>query len=137
MSRRRSGFTLVELLVVISIIAMLASLLMPAVNRAREAARRTQCINNMRNVALAMMQYDTAKQKLPGWANNLCPNPQFGMQVTGDQAPSTYPSSWVFELLPYIEKGDLYYCMAPTTQIRRAPPGAATARDCRRNSSSC
>ena len=110
----RSGFTLVELLVVISIIAMLASLLMPAVNRAREAARRTQCMNNMRNVALAMMQYDTAKQRLPGWANNLCPNQQFGMATNRDSSrASRMPSSWCFELLPYIEKGDLYYIYGP------------------------
>ena len=107
-TRGRGGFTLVELLVVISIIAMLASLLMPAVNRAREAARRTQCMNNMRNVALAMMQYDTAKQKLPGWANNLCPNLQYGARIN-NTPPESYASSWVFELLPYIEKGDLYY----------------------------
>ena len=112
MRRGRSGFTLVELLVVISIIAMLASLLMPAVNRAREAARRTQCMNNMRNVALAMMQYDTAKQRLPGWANLLCPN-QRGWYVSGDANGEQHGSSWVFELLPYIEKGDLYYLYGP------------------------
>ena len=52
--RIRAGFTLVELLVVMSIIAMLAAMLMPAVNAARETARRTQCINNQRNVVLAL-----------------------------------------------------------------------------------
>ena len=128
MRRTRSGFTLVELLVVISIIAMLASLLMPAVNRAREAARRTQCMNNMRNVALAMMQYDTAKQKLPGWANNLCPDPQYGMATNAQTSGETrLPSSWAFELLPYIEKGDLYYLYGPNNTD---PGQSGTSRRC-------
>ena len=126
-SRVRSGFTLVELLVVISIIAMLASLLMPAVNRAREAARRTQCMNNMRNVALAMMQYDTAKQKLPGWANLLCVNSR-GWFIDADQGTERHGSSWAFELLPYIEKGDLYYLYGPnSTDI------SSTSRRCYEN----
>ena len=119
----RSGFTLVELLVVISIIAMLASLLMPAVNRAREAARRTQCMNNMRNVALAMMQYDTAKQRLPGWANNLCPDPTY--QVATRTKSTRNAASWCFELLPYIEKGDLYYLYGPNNTDQ-----ASTSRRC-------
>ena len=127
MRNRRTGFTLVELLVVISIIAMLASLLMPAVNRAREAARRTQCMNNMRNIALAMMQYDTAKQRLPGWANNLCPDPTH--QVATGTRSTQGAASWCFELLPYIEKGDLYYLYGPNNK----DTSTSTSRRCMQN----
>ncbi|MDR0704082.1 MAG: DUF1559 domain-containing protein, partial [Planctomycetaceae bacterium] len=59
------GFTLVELLVVISIISMLAGMLLPAVNAAREAGRRAVCMNNQSQLALACINYDSAKQALP------------------------------------------------------------------------
>ncbi len=63
--RGRSAFTLIELLVVIAIIAILVLLLLPAVNSAREAARRTQCINNIKNISLAILNYESARQELP------------------------------------------------------------------------
>ena len=61
----RRGFTLVELLVVIAIIGVLVSLLLPAVNAAREAARRTQCMNNVRQFALAVANYESANGVFP------------------------------------------------------------------------
>jgi prepilin-type N-terminal cleavage/methylation domain-containing protein/prepilin-type processing-associated H-X9-DG protein len=70
-SRRRFGFTLVELLVVITIIGMLVALLLPAVQAVRRNARQTQCLNNVKQLALAMVEYESAKGQYPGYAQFL------------------------------------------------------------------
>ncbi len=93
---KRRAFTLVELLVVISIIGMLAGLLLPAVNAAREAGRRTTCTNNQRNVALALLTYENSRNAFPGWRNRV------------DCANTEGELSWVAMILPQIEQTTLY-----------------------------
>lgn len=99
--RLRTGFTLVELLVVISIIGMLIALLLPAVQGARESGRQNTCRNNLRNIALAVRQYDFKKQTYPGLVND---------PILTDSV--TMPRSWGFMLLPYLDHTDIYEAYA-------------------------
>jgi prepilin-type N-terminal cleavage/methylation domain-containing protein/prepilin-type processing-associated H-X9-DG protein len=98
---RRQGFTLIELLVVIAIIGVLIALLMPAVQQAREAARRTQCTNNLKQIGLALHNYhDFARTLPPGTINrNDIPAGPYG------RPPRT---TYIVHVLPYIEQDGLY-----------------------------
>ncbi len=102
MSRRTqpAGFTLVELLVVIAIIGVLIALLLPAVQSARESSRRTSCVNNQRQMGLAMMRFDENNKFLPGWKNRLVFT---NAGVTGTNTPS-----WPVMLLPLLERNDIF-----------------------------
>jgi len=98
-SASRTGFTLVELLVVIAIISVLMGLLLPAVMMAREAARKTTCKNNLKQIGLATLNYESAKKHLPtnGWGFRWAP--QIGLDARFGQ-----PGSWTYLLLPYMEQ---------------------------------
>lgn len=96
---RRPAFTLVELLVVIAIIGILIALLLPAVQAAREAARRSQCNNNLKQIGLAVQNYIDANKKFPQ-----C---YLGAGPAGT-SQSCYGRSWLFAILPYTEESQLY-----------------------------
>jgi prepilin-type N-terminal cleavage/methylation domain-containing protein/prepilin-type processing-associated H-X9-DG protein len=103
-SRHRSGFTLIELLVVIAIIAVLIALLLPAVQSAREAARRAQCTNNLKQVALAAMNYESTNGTLP-------PSACSSIDYTKSQPYYRDNFSSFVRLLPFTEQAPMYNCV--------------------------
>ena len=114
---RRNAFTLVELLVVIAIIGILVSLLLPAVNAAREAARKTQCINSLKNIGLAAINFESANGRfpagrlLPDWAinGNQLPNyTSYGsVNAANPLTESNFRSVHTY-ILPYMEEQAIY-----------------------------
>ena len=97
---KRRGFTLVELLVVIAIIGVLVALLLPAVQAAREAARRMQCTNNLKQLGIALHNFHDSRQSFPAARDELTTSP-----VTGSGA---WTAAWTAHILPYIEQQAVY-----------------------------
>lgn len=108
----RKGFTLVELLVVITIIGVLVGLLLPAVQAARESARRTQCCNNLRQLGLGCQHHEETHGHFPtgGWGEGQDGRPDrgFGRDQTG---------GWVYNILPFVEQEALHDLGLPGTEV--------------------
>ena len=113
---QRRGFTLVELLVVIAIIGILVGLLLPAVQAAREAARRMQCTNNLKQQVLALHNHHDTFKRFPSahqigmtWYSSYQRNPPPGGLTSGSSYPAEGPFwSWMTRILPFIEGNNLY-----------------------------
>jgi len=111
-AHRRRALTLIELLVVIAIIGVLFAILLPAVLAARESARRVQCQNNLRQLALAMQHHNDAIGHLPsaGWGGSWTPHPDRG-------SGKSQPGGWLYGLLPYLEQTGLRQLGAGSSSI--------------------
>jgi type II secretory pathway pseudopilin PulG len=115
--KSRSAFTIVELLVSISIIAVLIALILPAVQQAREAARRTTCRNNLRQIGFALHNYNDSHNTFPpGWI-------PFDSQTL---RPADRGGSWAWSafLLPYLDQSSLYHMLGVSSAQDPPPPGA-------------
>src|SRR5262245_48872302 len=109
--RRREGFTLIELLVVIAIIAVLIGLLLPAVQKVREAAARMSCSNNMKQIALALHNYHDVNHGFP--PGMVMPYAQAGNDPLTGGAANPFGPNWAIFILPYIEQQNLYTIANP------------------------
>jgi len=101
----RRGFTLVELLVVIAIIGVLVSILLPAVNSARDAARRTQNSNNLKQIGLAVLNHNSSKNHLPL------------LRQIDDKVDAAHSISWAFQILPFTEQNNVFDAWNPKLTV--------------------
>jgi len=111
----RRAFTLIELLVVIAIIAILIALLVPAVQKVREAAARTQCINNLKQIAVACHSYHDGLRQLPNAGSD-------GPNKNCCNASIRTGWTWMYQILPYIEQDNVFRATSDTTVAQTAIP---------------
>ncbi|MCA9027473.1 MAG: DUF1559 domain-containing protein, partial [Planctomycetaceae bacterium] len=109
---RQRAFTLIELLVVIAIIAILIALLLPAVQQAREAARRTQCRNNLKQIGLAFHNYHDVYLRFPSAFSGVSGDNLFGIGEGGgpfeDATADSNIHTWTERILPYLDQANVY-----------------------------
>jgi prepilin-type N-terminal cleavage/methylation domain-containing protein/prepilin-type processing-associated H-X9-DG protein len=110
--QRRRGFTLVELLVVIAIIGILVGLLLPAVQAAREAARRMQCSNNLKQISLAMLNHESSRKAFP--AGDLILSWPLTSAGVPNPTGSSRGANWFIQTLPFIEAGNILTAGTPS-----------------------
>jgi prepilin-type N-terminal cleavage/methylation domain-containing protein/prepilin-type processing-associated H-X9-DG protein len=127
--RRRDGFTLIELLVVIAIIAVLIALLLPAVQSAREAARRAQCVNNLKQIALAAMNYESSNSCLPGGSYSISGANWAALTGAGYYVWGTYPENFscFVRMLPFFEQSPMYNSVNFVSGTSAAPDNLTIA----------
>ncbi|HJZ54915.1 MAG TPA: DUF1559 domain-containing protein, partial [Gemmataceae bacterium] len=123
--RHSSGFTLIELLVVIAIIALLLGLLLPALQKVREAAARLRCQNNLKQLALGVHAFHDNQGIYPTY-NGVAPYTGSGAPTQASNPKAVY-GSWLVHVLPYIEQGGLYNQINEDVQRFGNTGGAVTA----------
>jgi prepilin-type N-terminal cleavage/methylation domain-containing protein len=111
--KKRSAFTLVEMLAVIAIIGILIGLLIPAVSAVREAARQTQCLNNQKNIGIGILAYGNSKGKLPAVFSRVLPT---------DTSANPALTNWVISIFRELDKGDLAQAWQDGANVSTTPP---------------